>query len=530
MTSTGGTRPDLPVPREELKSFFQDLSQVTGLSISYYPAGSDLPDIIAGESSFCMQLKSTPDGASRCQASIGDIITRGQENGRPEFDLCHARLAEMSVPLVSSEGLDLGTVMVGHALIQGVSEEHKEHIKSLAGEVGFDSADRLISSVSENPVYTRSRLEALGHFISEQLVEKARARGAIEDTTEYLLHKYEELMFLYAVTESLAPDSGHKKALSVILDKGAQKVSARWGIFLLADTEETGALETLETYGELPWAGEKTEGSGLAEICRPCSGPALVTAPLAAGGEENLLVVPFRLRNFREGYVVFGLQKKGSIGDGDLRFALALSRQASSVLYAVHLYQELADLLFSTLGALSSAIDAKDPYTHGHSQRVAELAVMSAAHMGYNSKFLTMLKIAGQLHDFGKIGVREYILGKEGRLDDEEKMAMNEHPVIGAQILGKFKSFAEIVPGIRHHHERYDGSGYPEGLRGEEIPMVGRIIAVADAYDAMTTTRPYRKELEHKDALVELRRFAGVQFDPAVVEAFITSIGRETSG
>lgn len=527
MTLSGVVRPDLPVPREELKSFFQDLSQATDLSISYYPAGSDLPDIIAGESAFCMQLKSTPEGALRCRASIYDIQKRCLDSGRPEFDLCHARMAEMAVPLVSAEGLDLGIVMVGHALIQGVSEEHKEHIRALAGEVGFDSADRLISAVTESSVYTRSRLEALGRFISEQLVEKARARGAIEDTTEYLLHKYEELMFLYAVTESLAPDSGHRKALSVILDKGAQKVSAKWGVFLLADTEDAGALVTLESYGELPWAGGDIEGTGLSEICKPCSGPALVTAPLASGGKENLLVVPFRLRNFREGYVVFGLEKRGSIGDGDLRFALALSRQASSVLYAVHLYQELADLLFSTLGALSSAIDAKDPYTHGHSQRVAEFAVMAAAHMGYNSKFLTMLKIAGQLHDFGKIGIRENILSKEGRLDEDEKMAMNEHPVIGAQILGKFKSFAAIVPGIRHHHERYDGTGYPEGLLGEEIPMVGRIIAVADAYDAMTTTRPYRQKLDHKDALVELRRFAGVQFDPAIVEAFIMSIGRE---
>ncbi|MDF1535110.1 MAG: HD domain-containing protein [bacterium] len=525
MTRPVPIRSDLPLPRDELKGFFQELSQFTGLGISYFPAGSDQPYLIAGESTFCMQLKSTPEGARRCQASTGQILARCRADAGPEFDICHARMAEMAVPLRSAEGLDLGTVFVGHALIQGMSEEHKEHVRTLAGELGFASADRLIMEASRSPVYTRSRLEALGRFIREQLVEKARDRGAIEDTTEYLLQKYEELMFLYAVTESLAPDSGHKRALTVILDKGAQKVGAKWGTFLLADTEGLGTLEVLETYGELPWSGDGQAGSGLEEVCLPCSGPALVSAPLAEGGEENLLIVPFRLRNFREGYVVFGLAKKGAIGDGDLRFALALSRQASSVLYAVHLYQELADLLFATLGALSSAIDAKDPYTHGHSQRVAEFAVMAAGHMGYNSKFLTMLKIAGQLHDFGKIGVREYILGKEGRLDDEEKLAMNEHPVIGAHILGKFKSFAEIVPGIRHHHERYDGGGYPEGLRGEEIPLVGRIIAVADAYDAMTTTRPYRARLQHKDALVELRRFAGIQFDPAVVEAFIAALG-----
>jgi HD-GYP domain-containing protein (c-di-GMP phosphodiesterase class II) len=213
------------------------------------------------------------------------------------------------------------------------------------------------------------------------------------------------------------------------------------------------------------------------------------------------------------------------IGDGELRFTLALSRQASSVLYAVQLYQELADLLFATLGALSSAVDAKDPYTHGHSRRVAEYAVMAARDMDFSSKFITMLKIAGQLHDFGKIGIREHILTKQGRLTDGEKKAMNEHPVIGAQILGKFKSFADIVPGIRHHHEHYDGKGYPAGLKGENIPMVGRIIAVADAYDAMTTNRPYRVKLYHREALVELKENAGNQFDPKVVEAFISAIG-----
>ncbi len=530
MTRPEVIRSDLPLPREELKSFFQDLSQVTGLSISYLPAGSELPELVAGESTFCMQLKSTQEGARRCQVSIGDLMARSEESDKPEFDLCHARMAEVAVPIRGADGLDLGMVVVGHALIQGISEEHKEHIRSIAGDIGLDSADSLVTAASASPVYTRSRLEALGRFIREQLVEKARAMATIEDTTEYLLQKYEELMFLYAVTESLTPDSGYERALTVSLDKGAQKVGAKWGIFFLADAEDPDTLDTLETYGELPWAGGTPAGSGLEEICRPCSGPALVSTPLARGGEENLLIVPFRLRNFREGYLVFGLRGKGSIGDGDLRFALALSRQASSVLYAVHLYQELADLLFSTLGALSSAIDAKDPYTHGHSQRVADFAVTAAGHMGYNSKFLTMLKIAGQLHDFGKIGVREHILSKEGRLDEEETKAMNEHPVIGAQILGKFKSFAEIVPGIRHHHERYDGAGYPEGLRGEEIPMVGRIIAVADAYDAMTTTRPYRGKLEYKDALVELRRYAGIQFDPAVVEAFISSIRRENNG
>jgi len=107
---------------------------------------------------------------------------------------------------------------------------------------------------------------------------------------------------------------------------------------------------------------------------------------------------------------------------------------------------------------------------------------------------------------------------------------MNEHPVIGAQILGKFKSFSDIVPGIRHHHEHFDGGGYPKGLKGEDIPVVGRLIAVADAYDAMTTDRPYRVKLDHREALIELKNYAGTQFDPRVVDAFINAIGREIHG
>jgi len=523
---------DFSLLRGEIKDFLRSLSQITGLSMSYYPAGSDLQDLIIGESSFCLQLKTTGEGTGRCQASLDALRSKAAESRKPEFDLCHARMAEVAIPLFSPDGVDFGTVVLGHALIQGFSEEHKEHIRNIAAQIVPDGSDDLVLAADKLPAFTRSRLEALGSFVQKQLVEKATSRGALEDTTEYLFQKYEELMFLYAITESLSPDSGHQKALAVILDKGVQKLTAKWGLFMMMDAEKGVDLELLDTCGELPWPDSTDPVSVLADQLKSCSGPALIIGPGTESSPDqrsvhgDLLVVPFRLRNHREGFLVFGWGEKGVIGDGELRFAIALSRQAASVLYAVHLYQELADLLFATLGALSSAIDAKDPYTHGHSQRVAEFAVSAANDMGFNSKFLTMLKIAGQLHDFGKIGIREYILSKQGRLDEEEKAAMEEHPVIGAQILDKFKSFAEIVPGIRHHHEQYDGNGYPDGMVGEEIPMVGRIIAVADAYDAMTTDRPYRVKLDHEDALVELRKYAGSQFDPKVVDAFIAAIGR----
>jgi len=521
----------LPFERDELKDFLKSLSQVTGLNMSYFPPDSDNQELDMGESSFCLQLKANAEGSRRCQASMEDVRKRAVDNQRPVFDLCHARMGQVAVPLVTSDGTDLGSVIAGYALIHGMTEEHKEHIRDLAGQLEIENADTLISATGAAPVFTRTRLEALGMFIQSQLVAKATSRHTIEDTTEFLLQKYEELMFLYSITETITPDSGHQKAFSVILDKGIQKLEASWGLLLLAGEDRRENLELLELGGDPPLKTEGKLGEGLSRQLLSCSGPALINVKEEPDSpEENVLNIPFRVKNLREGYLVFGYRRKVTVQDADMRFSVALSRQVSSVLYAVQLYRELADLLFATLGALSSAIDAKDPYTHGHSRRVADYAVQTARYMGHNPKFLTMLKIAGQLHDFGKIGVREHILSKQGHLDDLERKAMEEHPVIGAQILGRFKAFNEIVPGIRHHHEWYDGAGYPDGIHGEEIPMVGRIIAVADAYDAMTTSRPYRSELKQMDALEELKKNAGRQFDPVVVEAFIEAVGEASRG
>ena len=516
---------------DDLKSFLKPLSQVTGLCMSFFPPGSDREELIIGESPFCLQLKANPRTVEKCHAHVVSIRAKAAGCGQPVFDLCHARMGSVAVPLASPEGADLGSIMIHNALLHGLTEEHKEFIRDLAGRSGIESTDSLISAAGESPVFTRSRLQALAGFIQSQLIEKATTRNTLEDTTEYLLEKYEELMFLYAITENIMPEKGSQKAFSVILDKGMQKLDAAWAMLLLAEEDRPQNLEILEKGGNPPVVMRGGSLNGIFRRILSCTGPATVRMGAGDGLKgENILNIPFRVKNMREGYLVFGFSEPRAIKEADMRFTVALSRQASSVLYAVGLYRDLADLLFATLGALSSAIDAKDPYTHGHSWRVAEYSVKTARHMGHDSKFLTMLKIAGQLHDFGKIGIREHILGKRGGLNEEERKAMEEHPVIGAHILGRFKPFFKIVPGIRHHHERYDGTGYPDGVSGDRIPMVGRIIAVADAFDAMTTSRPYRRELSREEALEELRKTAGSQFDPFVVKAFINAVGRETGG
>ena len=464
-----------------------------------------------------------------------ELLKKADSPGRPQFHTCYARQGQVIVPLVIDEK-NIGSVLVCQALLQDPTEEHNNFLRSLGQELDAGLGERLVSTVSTIPVFTRAQLEGLGQFIQEQLLEKVQSRDMLEDTTEYLLEKYEELMFLYSITEDVSPYSEYRDALSNMLEKGCQKLSAKWGAFLLAGTDETKSMEILEIYGDVPWQkGVSSPPSLFTSVIGSCVGPMVLMRPFESLPELDdsiitVIICPFDIRRSLAGYLVFGSQSGSEFGDSELRFITALSNKAASILHTVHLYRDMADLLFATLGALASAIDAKDPYTHGHSQRVADYAVMTARHMGYDSKFLTMLKIAGQLHDFGKIGIREHILAKEGRLDEHESGVMREHPELGAQILEKFKPFSEIVPGIRHHHERHDGKGYPHGLDSDNIPMVGRVIAVVDAFDAMTTSRPYRKRFNSSEALEELSKNAGTQFDPVVVKAFMQAFERRRSG
>ena len=177
--------------------------------------------------------------------------------------------------------------------------------------------------------------------------------------------------------------------------------------------------------------------------------------------------------------------------------------------------------------AFAAAIDARDPYTHGHSERVTNYSLAILDHLGVvpesdnDPMFRQRLQVAAVLHDIGKIGVPDDILHKPSKLNPKEQQAMEKHPVLGADIVTHIKGLRDLVVGIKHHHERYDGKGYPDGLKSGEIPFMAKIIAVADTYDAMTSDRPYRKGLDSQIAKEEIQRNAATQFDPYMVAAFL---------
>jgi HD-GYP domain-containing protein (c-di-GMP phosphodiesterase class II) len=237
---------------------------------------------------------------------------------------------------------------------------------------------------------------------------------------------------------------------------------------------------------------------------------------------RSLVAIPFKIRE-----KLFGMLT-AIVGNGsrpftekDLYYLNFLAERATFVIENVALYENIYENLFATLYAFVEAIEARDPYTKQHSSRVTELAVSIGKEMRCSEEQLDLLCFSGHLHDIGKVGVPDSILLKPGPLTKQEFEAIKKHPVIGANIVGHLGLLTGEQKIILHHHERWDGGGYPDGLKGESIPFLSRILAVADTYDAMASDRAYRKKLADDVVLRTIRQGADAQFDREVVEAFL---------
>ncbi len=244
---------------------------------------------------------------------------------------------------------------------------------------------------------------------------------------------------------------------------------------------------------------------------------------------ENLEVygIPLVSSKGVKGVIVLLTKKDRFEWDRIIPVIQSMALPLTSEIVNSELYSQLEDLFLSTILALASAIDAKHPYTRGHSERVTRYSIAVAKEMGLDREEIKYLRISALLHDIGKIGIREAVLDKKGRLTEEEYEEIKRHPIIGAQIVSKIANCERIIPGIIDHHERYDGTGYPNGKKGEEISLFGRIIAVADAFDAMTSTRSYRKAVPFQLAVEEIVDNAGYQFDPKIVKYFVQVYEKE---
>ncbi len=247
----------------------------------------------------------------------------------------------------------------------------------------------------------------------------------------------------------------------------------------------------------------------------------------AREGLCSMLSVPLSLKEGIIGVLNIYTEKVHVFSQHEINLFTSLASQAAIAIENARLFESLEEIYLEVITALASAIDARDSYTHGHSNRVTEFAVAIAEEMGLPPFEVDVIRNASILHDVGKIGIRESILHKPGKLTTDEVREMQYHPYIGYKILQSVKLLEPVLPLVYHHQEHYDGGGYPEGLKGEEIPLGSRIIAVADAFEAMTSDRPYRMARASEAALEELKALAGKQFDPDVVDAFLRLVERD---
>ena len=246
---------------------------------------------------------------------------------------------------------------------------------------------------------------------------------------------------------------------------------------------------------------------------------------------KSFISVPLKVQNRVIGVLnVNNKELRQKFDQKDLKLLTILADQSAMTVENAELYKHMQDTYLGTIQTLARAIDAKDPYTKGHSDRVTRYTVKVAKEMNLSEKAVRNIEYAALIHDIGKIGIRETILAKKGKLSQTEYEIVKMHPLIGESIITPVKFLNGIAPLILYHHEHFDGKGYLEGLRGESIPLGARIISVADAFDAMTSDRPYRKALTKEEARGELEKESGKRFDPEVIKAFLKVLEREEMG
>lgn len=271
--------------------------------------------------------------------------------------------------------------------------------------------------------------------------------------------------------------------------------------------------------------GEGVAGKAFASgqpifIADPADDPRYV-AP-SAGDVEPFVSIPLMVKGKPIG--VLNLHAKEgaeAFSDYNVKFLGILAGESAVMLHNMDLFDSLQTFYLEMVQTLARAVDSKDAYTHEHSDRARVKARRVALEMGLPEQMVRYVEYAALLHDIGKIGIDEAILLKPGKLTPEEYEQMKKHPIIGHQILSPVKYLGPVAQMVLYHQEWYDGRGYPEGLKGEEIPLGSRIVAVLDAWDAMTSDRPYRKALGREIAVGELKKGSGTQFDPRVVETFL---------
>jgi hypothetical protein len=357
---------------------------------------------------------------------------------------------------------------------------------------------------------------ALGDASSERI---------IEEFTEHLTQAFENIQLLYRVGKAMSTPDDPAGFSGYLLEQILDSTPFRWAAIVFDDRpmliESVRTRDFVRTEIDGAEALVRREAKRLATALREAGGGIFydADADIETQGTAHMVhssgeIVGMLLCGGKQG-------TEADISSYDTQLLEASASHLGSVLETAYLYEQQATMFLGTISSLIRALDAKDPYTRGHSDRVAALSRQLARSAGLGEKLAERYHIAGLLHDVGKIGVPEAVLCKPGRLTDEEFAVIMRHPEIGYNILDGVPGMEDLLPGVMHHHERFDGKGYPHGLVGEEIPMIARVLCLADTFDAMSSNRAYRSAMTRDTVLAEITRCAGSQFDPELAPLFV---------
>ncbi|MDD5015802.1 MAG: HD domain-containing protein, partial [Atribacterota bacterium] len=364
---------------------------------------------------------------------------------------------------------------------------------------------------------------------SEELSNKLEDKVKLQ--TGELKKSKDRLSILYQISRSISSTLELNNILKVILDFSVKISGANRGSVLLLDKKKNifsiNAAYNLseKIIREVAFAKDENTLGWVVKNKKPLyikdfkKDKRFLRKEKIDYNLKQLLMVPIIIEGKVKG--VINLDNNTTFTTDTINLLKSFSEQAAVAINNARLYQKIQDSYFEIVKALAQAIEAKDPYTHGHSERVMQYAVQIAQKLGLSEEEIDSLRYAAILHDIGKIGVRGIILNNPNGLSGEEYDEIKKHPLVGEGIIKPIELLQPIRPLIRHHHEWYNGKGYPDGLFGENIPLGARILAVTDAYDAMESDRPYRKALTKETALQELKRGSGTQFDPKIVELLL---------
>lgn len=371
-------------------------------------------------------------------------------------------------------------------------------------------------------------------FIRNIMLHKElKGKKRLEHLNRELMVKVDELRVLNKIMSELMSVRSGSEIFHHIVNMALSVTPADFAAFyIVSESMDMPFLLTSRFKSDdqpvAPFLTDKRNKNGLDELIRKIVKDEMPFLFAENSGRRmipemrSLVGIPLKIRD-----KIFGVQivltyaGGGELTERDIYYLSFMSRQAAYLIENIALYENIYDNLFSTLSAFVTTVEARDAYTKAHSNRVTDTAMMIAETMGCSKEELDVLNFAGRLHDIGKIGIRDDILLKPERLSADEYEKIKEHPIIGESIVGQLGLWDREKKIIRHHHEWYDGSGYPDGLKKSMIPLLSRILSVADAYDAMMSDRAYRKEMSPAEVLKIIESGKGTQFDPDIVSIFM---------